>query len=489
MNQPSSLLKITTSPLFFIAMLVSIVITFAFGLAFIFMGKVIFSACFLLLFSILTTLSIVLHRNYRNMQSNEFGNIIFDNIIKKGIKDLDIDSLQAEYNIPHGNITASTHKAYTQILLLAMKDFKISEKERKLLDIIAAKLGINKQESEKLEKELAKNTYRKELHNAIGDGRLTENESSYLLKIRSHLGLTVREAYEGSQNEIIDGYKRLFTRFANNGIVSPDECEELLVYSKTTGLDPAHATQLAPGETENLYRRTIAMICQDGAITDNELLILDRLEELLKIPDTTIKKYRSIVKKTQELEKIRKGQLPVIHNHNMQLNPSELCHWDNSCKYAYRTPTQQKDASGRLIVTDRRLLFVSDVRNFELNLRRIINLTKYSNGIEVGCTSNRGCGFYMVSDPDKLDAILDALTKRINFVVSENSDSARTRHIPDDIKVSVWQRDGGKCVKCGAFDYLEYDHIIPFSKGGANSLNNVQLLCRRCNLSKGAELV
>ncbi|MEW6358135.1 MAG: HNH endonuclease, partial [Planctomycetota bacterium] len=57
------------------------------------------------------------------------------------------------------------------------------------------------------------------------------------------------------------------------------------------------------------------------------------------------------------------------------------------------------------------------------------------------------------------------------------------------VKVAVWQRDGGKCVRCGAADYLEFDHIIPFSKGGASTENNVQLLCRRCNLKKGDELV
>ncbi|MFN9970152.1 MAG: HNH endonuclease, partial [Phycisphaerae bacterium] len=55
---------------------------------------------------------------------------------------------------------------------------------------------------------------------------------------------------------------------------------------------------------------------------------------------------------------------------------------------------------------------------------------------------------------------------------------------PRDVRQRVWTRYGGRCAECNANDYLEYDHIIPVSKGGSNNDANVQLLCRRCNLKK-----
>lgn len=61
--------------------------------------------------------------------------------------------------------------------------------------------------------------------------------------------------------------------------------------------------------------------------------------------------------------------------------------------------------------------------------------------------------------------------------------------ISDDIKVFVWQRDGGRCAKCGSQEKLEYDHIIPISKGGSNTARNIQLLCEKCNRSKSANIV
>jgi hypothetical protein len=64
-------------------------------------------------------------------------------------------------------------------------------------------------------------------------------------------------------------------------------------------------------------------------------------------------------------------------------------------------------------------------------------------------------------------------------------DQAPRRIIPTSVKLEVWERDGGKCVTCGAKDELHFDHIIPFSRGGTSMLaENIQLLCARHNLEK-----
>lgn len=61
----------------------------------------------------------------------------------------------------------------------------------------------------------------------------------------------------------------------------------------------------------------------------------------------------------------------------------------------------------------------------------------------------------------------------------------RREAIPRLIQREVWQRDGGHCVECGTKEKLCFDHIVPFSRGGNNTIRNLQLLCERCNLSKG----
>ncbi len=60
----------------------------------------------------------------------------------------------------------------------------------------------------------------------------------------------------------------------------------------------------------------------------------------------------------------------------------------------------------------------------------------------------------------------------------------RSRRISQRVKNEVWRRDQGRCVKCESRLNLEYDHIIPFSKGGSNTARNIELLCEKCNRKK-----
>jgi hypothetical protein len=60
--------------------------------------------------------------------------------------------------------------------------------------------------------------------------------------------------------------------------------------------------------------------------------------------------------------------------------------------------------------------------------------------------------------------------------------------IPDEVKTTVWRRDAGKCASCSSNELLEFDHIIPVSMGGSNTVRNLQLLCEPCNRQKGPNL-
>ena len=69
-----------------------------------------------------------------------------------------------------------------------------------------------------------------------------------------------------------------------------------------------------------------------------------------------------------------------------------------------------------------------------------------------------------------------------------SSEDTRREPIPQDVMDKVWNRDKGKCVQCGIQEHLEFDHIIPFSKGGATTYRNLQILCKKCNIEKSNKI-
>ncbi len=67
-------------------------------------------------------------------------------------------------------------------------------------------------------------------------------------------------------------------------------------------------------------------------------------------------------------------------------------------------------------------------------------------------------------------------------------EGTKRRHIPHSVVSEVYRRDGARCVICGSMENLQLDHIIPFSKGGADTAENLQILCQKCNLEKSNKI-
>jgi hypothetical protein len=64
----------------------------------------------------------------------------------------------------------------------------------------------------------------------------------------------------------------------------------------------------------------------------------------------------------------------------------------------------------------------------------------------------------------------------------------RKAKIEPSLRWEVWERDDFTCKHCGSRKLLQVDHVIPESRGGPTTLDDLQTLCGTCNGRKGARM-
>lgn len=78
-----------------------------------------------------------------------------------------------------------------------------------------------------------------------------------------------------------------------------------------------------------------------------------------------------------------------------------------------------------------------------------------------------------------------------NLKESKATSNNERGKLTQTLRTKVFERDGFTCCYCGASlangrtVELHCDHIYPISKGGTTRMNNLQTLCKSCNLNKG----
>jgi len=80
-----------------------------------------------------------------------------------------------------------------------------------------------------------------------------------------------------------------------------------------------------------------------------------------------------------------------------------------------------------------------------------------------------------------------SLELRLPSVVSLKS-YVKPSRTPAFTRFNVFLRDRFTCQYCGSHEDLTFDHVIPRSKGGQTTWDNVVTACSPCNLLKGGHL-
>lgn len=81
---------------------------------------------------------------------------------------------------------------------------------------------------------------------------------------------------------------------------------------------------------------------------------------------------------------------------------------------------------------------------------------------------------------DKAEFLSKGVIRLLYYIRVPIAKMARTK----PTKLAIYRRDGHKCQYCGSTRSLTLDHVIPRSRGGDDSWENLVTCCCACNVKK-----
>ena len=92
-------------------------------------------------------------------------------------------------------------------------------------------------------------------------------------------------------------------------------------------------------------------------------------------------------------------------------------------------------------------------------------------------------------DKIKIEDVIEQMNDKANYRFNNDQiwksiTNVERARVSNKMRFAIFNRDHNRCVKCHSSRNLEIDHIIPISKGGKSTYDNLQTLCKRCNKNK-----
>lgn len=323
-----------------------------------------------------------------------------------------------------------------------------------------------------------------------GDGKQTCRRCGTVLGFFAGVAAPIRAGLcKACDHQIAESLKRFQATFQGlirtRPLLGPSDIQEVHQLALRLGLPPAEALNPLKADCIGVLYRQLAIAKEDGVIETREEDLLRQVQRGLFIPDADATYVWREVESIKKMHGIRTGNLNPVRP-SMIMPPGEICYHEGEAIYHRELASGTRYVRGSLLITTKRVVFLATEGGFEFPLSKIATVEIADRGVVLGLTRKQGAGYYQTADPEVLVALFEHLLNR-HHRLSDLGQSA-SRNIPQQVKADVWARDGGKCVECGDAQYLEFDHIIPYHLGGATSVENLQLLCRACNLKKGGRI-
>ncbi len=319
-------------------------------------------------------------------------------------------------DIPYPEARKVGRELFDLLLKKVYEDDVVTDKERRQLDMVIKALDVEHRDAIRAEQDLKEGRYREAVSEVPADGVISAEEAGELARLRQSLGLSGDEARLAAEDLSNEAYLDLLRRIVEGGSVTPQQLAYLKDVKNAIHLNSNEAREELDNDLMTLYRRAVTLILSDGEVTDEELRLLKWLKEESRFSDEDVDSFDEQIERSFGISSIRRGNLPTIRTRKMVAS-GEICHFEGDCSYTHKTPSGKvNDYDGELLVTSKKITFISDEKSFEFSPSKIVDISmeKRNAAVFIKTSNNRGSGTYDVEYAEELEAILSALVRNIS---------------------------------------------------------------------------
>lgn len=314
----------------------------------------------------------------------------------------EIDALRFKYKIkPTKSLTEQLAALYEQLLTHYFIDKQLSKEELDNLSIAQEILDIPNSIVKSIYEKVSRNIYKKTVDDIISDGKVTDEEKSFLKDLGSQLKLSEEVMKNIYSTSVQDFFSEATKSVVQDERISPEEEQYLEEIAKNLG-----ATVTIDEKSKTVFDRykfywkieneDLPQINADIILQKNEICYsVHRLVDWYEMRSIT-KRY-NYAGPTARI-KIAKGIYYRVGSINLQPVKQDLLTFIDN---------------GVLYLTNKRLIFRGSKKVINIQLKKIIDLNPYTNGIEIVKDSGK-------SPLLKFNDNVDIMYLILNRVIREN---------------------------------------------------------------------
>lgn len=283
----------------------------------------------------------------------------------------DIEGIAAQYRANlKKHLRRDIRDLYGHYLAYCLTDKHLSDAEIQNLKQLRHLLGLNENEIRALHHEIAGEVFREEFEEALQDKDIDEDEHAFLLKLKENLQLPeeiTSAIYQKKSRELLDDF---MNEALSDERLSPEEEKEFYAIADRLGLTlDLDAKTRAVLEKYKLYWQI-----ENGDLPEQDVSI-----RLQKNEVCYFQVYADWFEQRQQTRRINYG------GPTMRIKIANGLYWRTGSLgvKAVKEDVWKHLDSGKLFVTNKRILFMGDSRNKMIRLNRILDFDAYANGVEI----------------------------------------------------------------------------------------------------------